>query len=54
VTVRISRQASTDLEEIGDWIALDNPAHANSFVNELLERALSLDRHPRRFPQAAP
>ena len=49
--VRISRRASADLEEIADWIALDNPVHADSFVNELLERALSLDRHPRRFPK---
>lgn len=49
--VRISRRASADLEEIADWIARDNPAHADSFVNELLERGLSLVRHPRRFPR---
>lgn len=48
--VRISRRASADLEEIADWIALDNPAHADKFVNELLERGFSLDQHPRRFP----
>lgn len=47
----MSRRASADLEEIADWIALDNPAYADSFVNELLERAVSVDRHPRRFPR---
>jgi plasmid stabilization system protein ParE len=50
VKVRISRRASADLEEIADWIALDNPAKADSFVRALLKRSLSLGQHPRRFP----
>lgn len=38
------------MEEIGDWIAVDNPARARTFVDDLLERAVSLTRNPRRFP----
>ncbi len=48
--VRISRRASTDLEEIADRIALDDPVQAERFVNALLKRGFSLGRHPRRFP----
>ncbi len=48
--VRIAERAQADLEEIGDWIAAENPVRAASFVAELVDRALSLGRHPRRFP----
>lgn len=33
--VRLSAEAERDLEEIGDWIARDNPARALRFVGEL-------------------
>lgn len=49
--VRISTRAAADLEEIADWIAADNPARANSFVDELVAELSSWARHPRRFPQ---
>jgi len=47
---RFSRQARADIEEIGDFIAADNPVRAVAFIGEL--RA-----HCRRlvdFPDAAP
>ena len=49
--VRLSARATADLEEIADWIAADNPARADSFVDELVAKVGSLARHPRRFPQ---
>jgi toxin ParE1/3/4 len=49
---RFTRPARDDLREIGDWIAKDNPARAMSFVDELIERALSLAQNPQRFPVA--
>lgn len=51
--VRISTRAAKDLEEIGDWIARDDPARAATFVDELLARGFSLARSPRRFPEVA-
>ena len=32
---RFSRQAEIDIEEIGDFIARDNPARAVSYIQEL-------------------
>jgi plasmid stabilization system protein ParE len=52
VIVRISRSASADLEEIADWIALDDPLRADSFVDELTGRCLSLADKSNRFPVA--
>jgi toxin ParE1/3/4 len=43
--VRLSRRAETDLIEITDFIALDNPERASEFENELLEHAHKLLRH---------
>ena len=34
----LTREAEHDLEQIGDYIALDNPHRALSFVRELRER----------------
>jgi toxin ParE1/3/4 len=46
----VSDAAERDLEEIGDYIAVENPAAARRVVRELRERcALLLD-----FPRAAP
>lgn len=47
---RFSRQAETDITEIGDYIARDNPARAVSFVRELRARCRQLTD----FPEAAP
>jgi toxin ParE1/3/4 len=41
--------AEADLEAIGDYIALDNPRRAESFVAELRVRCLGLADYPRRF-----
>ncbi|MCJ2045517.1 type II toxin-antitoxin system RelE/ParE family toxin [Methylobacterium sp. J-078] len=48
--VRITDAAEADLERIGDFIALDNPDRALSFVNEILDRCLRLADAPRGFP----
>lgn len=48
--VVVSANAEADLEEIGDWIARDNPIRAASFVRELREACLSLAEMPRAFP----
>jgi len=48
--VRISSLAGADLEEIGDWIAPDNPIRAASFVDQLVDRCLGLAQNPRQFP----
>ncbi|GJE59503.1 type II toxin-antitoxin system RelE/ParE family toxin [Methylobacterium trifolii] len=55
--VVISRRARSDLREIADFIAADNPNRAVSFVAELRGRCLSLARHPmqgRPAPDIAP
>ena len=49
--VTVSDKAETDLEDIADWIAEDNPARAGSFVVELLARCATLSDHPKRFPE---
>jgi toxin ParE1/3/4 len=50
VKVVLSRNAERDLENIGDWIANNNPDRALSFVAELLEACLSIGRTPRGYP----
>jgi plasmid stabilization system protein ParE len=42
VKVRLSAQAEAELETIGDRIAQDDPARAESFVVELREACLGL------------
>jgi len=46
VNISFSPRAARDLEEIGDYIARDNPLRAVSFLNELLETCGKLP--PRR------
>jgi toxin ParE1/3/4 len=41
--------ARTDLIEIGDFIALDNPARAASFVTEIEARINQVAEQPSRF-----
>jgi toxin ParE1/3/4 len=47
--VFLSAAALADLEEIGDWIARDNPARAVTFVHELREACETLAQSPERF-----
>jgi addiction module RelE/StbE family toxin len=53
VTVVFTRFAKADLEEIGDYIARDNPQRALSFVQELRAAARGLAECPRAFPVIA-
>ena len=47
---RFTAPADSDLEAIGDWIALDDPLRAVSFVREIRKAAGTLARYPRRNP----
>ncbi len=47
--VRISIQAFRDLEQIGERVASDSPAHARKLVNDLLKSCQSLNRFPERL-----
>lgn len=48
--VIITDEARSDLDRIGNYIALDNPRRAASFVAELLDRCRRLADMPRAFP----
>jgi toxin ParE1/3/4 len=42
--------SEADLEEIGDYIARDNPRRALTFVQELRERCTKITHHPEAAP----
>ena len=46
----LSPQAIDDLQEIGDYIARDNPQRAASFVGELLAHSQRVAEHPETYP----
>lgn len=46
---RLSARAVSDLEDIADRIAEDNPARAISFVDELIEKFEKIGDHPLAF-----
>ncbi len=48
--VVFTRSAETDLEDIGDWIAQDNPGRALTFLTELARACKAIGRAPRGFP----
>ena len=48
--VVFTREAENDLERIGDYIAVDNPQRAVTFVNELINRCERLADAPHGFP----
>ncbi|MFZ5746900.1 MAG: type II toxin-antitoxin system RelE/ParE family toxin [Pseudomonadota bacterium] len=48
--VVFTRGAEAALEQIGDYIAQDNPSRALSFVHELREKSLGLADMPEAFP----
>ncbi len=48
--VVLTDEALRDLEEIGDYIARDNPERARTFVGELLAKARQLGDRPEAFP----
>ncbi len=47
--VVLTDNAEEDLERIGDYIAQFNPARAETFTEELLDRCLLLSCYPTRF-----
>jgi toxin ParE1/3/4 len=51
MTFGLSPRAALDLEEIGDFIALDNPERAISFVDELLSRCAAVGERPTLYPR---
>jgi toxin ParE1/3/4 len=51
VRVILSHQAEIDLEEIGDYIAADNPVRALSFVRELRDHFQRISRAPLAYSQ---
>jgi len=50
---RFSRQAESDIEAIGDFIARDNPTRALSFVAELRSHCRAIADFPRAHPVRA-
>lgn len=52
--VRFAGPANVDLEEIGDWIAQEDPLRAATFIADLRRASAALSRHPRRYPIASP
>jgi toxin ParE1/3/4 len=50
--VIITPRAKSDLEAISEYIAVENPARAATFVDELVDRCLTLSEKPERFPLA--
>ena len=48
--VILTEEARSDLEQIGDYIAQDNPVRAASFVQELIDKARQLGELPSGFP----
>lgn len=48
--VVITREGEANLEEIGDWIAEDNPRQAIAFVRTLRDKCLALADVPLGFP----
>jgi plasmid stabilization system protein ParE len=50
MNVEFTVAAEADLEEIGDYIARDNPVRALSFVRELARSCLELAEMPEAWP----
>ena len=48
--VDFTEAARADLIAIGNYIAADNPRRALSFMDELEERCMSLERFPYAYP----
>jgi toxin ParE1/3/4 len=49
----LTPQAEIDLEEIGDYIALDNPKRAVSFIREIRQHCEKIADGPRRYVAGA-
>ena len=49
----VSAQAERDLEDIGDFISLDNPVRAVSFIQEITLYFWTVAERPMSFPDRA-
>lgn len=47
----VSAEAEADLEEIGDYIAQDNPERAVTFLEEIRGRFDAISQMPRAYPE---
>jgi toxin ParE1/3/4 len=50
VRVKIMPSAESDLEQIGDWIALGDPRRAITFTDQLRQRCERVGSSPRAYP----
>jgi toxin ParE1/3/4 len=50
VKLVFSPAAEADLEEIGDYIALDNPLRAIDFIQEIRDHCQAIVKTPEAFP----
>lgn len=48
--VVLTAEAESDLESIGDYIALDNPGRALTFIRDVREQCATLAEFPKRYP----
>lgn len=48
--VALARRAQSDLRQIGQWIARDNPRRARTYVEDLMATCLSLRQFPEQWP----
>lgn len=49
--LQLSPRAALDLEEIGDFIAQDNPERALTFIDELYDRCVKVSELPLAYRQ---
>jgi toxin ParE1/3/4 len=49
MSFRVSPKAERDLQEIGDYIAFDNPTRALSFIEEIEKRFTEIAQHPELY-----
>ncbi|WLE00497.1 type II toxin-antitoxin system RelE/ParE family toxin (plasmid) [Agrobacterium leguminum] len=48
--VRFTTEAKADLQQIGDYIAKDNPSRALSFIDVLEQKCLTIAASTKAFP----
>lgn len=48
--VKITVAAEADLKQIGEWIAVDDPVRAATFIDQILQKIETLVDAPRGYP----
>jgi toxin ParE1/3/4 len=51
LTVRFTKAAKSDLMQIGDWIARENPHRAVTFIDELEQACRQVGEFPLSYPE---